>query len=77
MKTMAEQPDPQAEMKSKIAIRGAISEIENTESSTALNLAKAQSEGMKPEIEAYKLAHQVNAAPPPGEVTGASPFAGA
>ena len=77
MKTMAEQPDPQAEMKSKIAIRGAISEIENTESSTALNLAKAQSEGMKPEIEAYKLAHQVNAAPPPGEFPGASPFAGA
>lgn len=74
-----QQQSPQAQ----IAMRGAMAKVAQEEAKvgktlaeTDLTAAKAQTEMLKPEMEALSALAQANQTPPPGE-TGASPFAGA
>lgn len=61
----SQQPDPMRE----IAQAGAVAEVQKTQSETALNQAKAQSEAIKPEVEAvraFQTGHQLGMPPQGG-----------
>ena len=61
-------PDIRVPMR-EIAQAGAVAEVQKTQSETALNQAKAQSEAIKPEVEAvraFQTGHQLGMPPQGG-----------
>jgi hypothetical protein len=54
LEKMAAAPNPQAQKQAELQVRAAMAEIENTQSETQLNQAKAQAEGSKGAVEQAK-----------------------
>lgn len=72
-KERAEQMQAQGQQAQQLQMAGAVAEIRETESKAALNEAKAQTELVKPELEAVKTGFQMASRPAAGGQSGASP----